>query len=459
VKRGTVPVFHVFYLKERFMEHPSSRKPYVTVTLEGPHDGGDFGPNTSGTRTGGIQEAIDCARDMCRDVYIWGGRGGLHKGEGIPHNIYHLDETLCIPWSQDFRLDGGNALFAYRGASGPAILIDSQMNCRYKLGLIVSSSPDPVVWVRPESPGPDDFVVITASVFDFSAIVSSHAEGTALKLDTAFGPIINSSFFAEETNSMKTGLHLSDNGGKGYSLSNNTIRIPYGNQYHALGHSVGLRLGDPGSNKILHNVIEGSYHAPRGAHFDEKEKRYVTIEGYVGEQAIGADIFAQRNRLSLSFFGPRQPGYDLIFEPEAQDNTVEVFTLPNGVTNRSDHPTNRIIPNWSVGFEVETPTMPASGERLVNRSSMTVQALILDAGQVQSWTLTDAGSTAQRKPYNLSLVDTLKGPSRPDPSPRLPAEQTFTAGLYPGQAIILEPGDAIAFTYSHAPSWRWKALC
>ncbi|MBM3262324.1 MAG: hypothetical protein FJY97_02710, partial [candidate division Zixibacteria bacterium] len=367
-------------------------------------------------------------------------------------------ETLRIPWGQDFRMDGGNALFAYRGTSGPAIHIDSQMNCRYKLGLITSNSPDPVVLIRPENPGPDDFVVNTASVFDFSAIVSGHLEGTSLALDTSYGPIVNSTFFAEETNSMKRGLYVTDAGGTGYSFSNNTVRIPYGNQYHALKNCVGLQLGDPGSTKILHNVVEGSYHAPRGAHFDEKQKRYITLENYVGEEAIGALIHAQRNVLTLSFFGPRQPGYDVVFETGSRDNTVFVMTLPNGITHRSEAPTNRIVPNWPVGFDVETPSDPASGEWTINRTAMTAQIMIVQPGVVTSYTKVDAGGSPQGHPHNLSLVDTLHGPERPAPTPHPRMEQTFEGGLATGQSFMLEPGDGIQLTYATAPSWRWKAL-
>ncbi len=176
------------------------QEPFVFVTLQGPDDGGDFGPGTPGTKTGGIQEAIDHAHAICRDVYIWGGRGGLHEGKGLPDNIYRLEETLRIPWSQDFRLDGGNYLLHYTGDSGPAVHIDSQMNCRYKFGLITSNAPGPVVCIKPELPGPDDFTVITASIFDFSCVVSHHPDGVSIQLDSSTGPIINSFFFAEETN-------------------------------------------------------------------------------------------------------------------------------------------------------------------------------------------------------------------------------------------------------------------
>ena len=39
----------------------SNTKPYVLVTPNGPNDGGDYGPNTPGTTTAGIQEAVSAA--------------------------------------------------------------------------------------------------------------------------------------------------------------------------------------------------------------------------------------------------------------------------------------------------------------------------------------------------------------------------------------------------------------
>ena len=284
------------------------RKPYVFVTLGGPDDGGDFGPHTPGTKTCGIQEAIDYAHANFRDVYIFGGRGGLHQGQGTPDNVYTLDESLRIPWSQDFRLDGGNYVLAYRKSEGAAVHIDSQMNCRYKLGLIVSNAKGPTVWIKPETPGPDDFTVITASVFDFSAVCSGHPQGTALLLDSSKGPILNCKVFAEEFNAVGTGVHLTDARGTGHGIANNHIQVPFGNQGHSQGHCVGLKLGDPGSRHILHNKVEMSLHAPQGAHFDEKKKKYVVRDDLVPQKAIGADIFAQSNFLEPDLLRKEIPG-------------------------------------------------------------------------------------------------------------------------------------------------------
>ena len=440
------------------MDNPQVPRPYVYVTLDGPDDGGDFGPHTPATKTSGIQEALDYAHAQGRDVHIWGGRGGLHKGQGVAHNIYTLDETLRIPWSQDFNLSGGNYLLSYRPARGHAVHIDSQMNCRYKLGLIGSSSPDAVVTLRPQTPGPDDFVAITGSVFDFSAICSHHPEGTGLLLDAAQGPIINSRIFAEETNTEGTGVRLSDAGGAGQWISNNHIQVMYGNQYHAKGHCTGLRLGDPGSRKIVHNRLELSFHAPRGAQFDPREKAYVTAPDFVPEEAIGARIYAQHNTLTLSSFGSRQPGHDIVFEAEARDNAIYALNLPNGITNKAAIPTSKIIPNGPVGFEISTPSVPAAGEVLTNAHPYSVQIFILTPGRISAWTITEAARAPQPVPHNLSLVDNLRHPPRPAPPPPAALSQTICAGLYPGQTFILEPGDKIRLDYTEAPTWRWKAL-
>ena len=431
-------------------------RPFVSVTLEGPDDGGDFGRNTPGTATGGIQEAIDYAHANLRDVYIWGGRGGVHEGVGTSGNVYHLEETVRVPWSQDFRLDGGNYVMAYRPETGHAIHFDSQMNCRYKFGLVTSASADPTVAIRPETAGPDDFTVVTASVFDFSCVVCNHPEATGLLLDSSKGQIINSTFFAEETNTRGTGVHLSDGDGKGFNLSNNHMTIPYGNQYHGTGNSTGLRLGDPNSDKVLHNRLELSFHAPRAAHFDEETRRYVTVAGFVGENAVGADIFAQRNYLTLSMFGPREPGKDIVFEPSARDNTIIALSLPNGVTNNARVPSNRIITNWPTGFSLETPAVPPSGEGLANRTSHAVQVIIVEPGEVSSWSLADCGSTAPRVPYNLSLVDNSAPEPPPPDAERQPDSQAIDSGFFAGQTVMLEPGDEISITYSQPPVWRWK---
>ena len=231
----------------------------------------------------------------------------------------------------------------------------------------------------------------------------------------------------------------------------------YGNQYHGRDDCTGLQLGDPGTNKIRHNTLEMSFHAPRGAYFDQEQKAYVTIEDYIGKQAVGTLIYAQRNVMTLSFFGSREPGMDIIFEEDARDNTIVALNLPNGVTDRASVPSSKIITNWPVGFAVETPDIPVSGKPVVNKTSFSVQVLILEAGTVLSWSMFDPGSTPQLSPHNLSLVDNLKGAASPVEPDQKKSGSRIEGGLHPGQTFTLDPGDAVSFDYSAPPKWRWKA--
>jgi len=431
---------------------------HLLVSVDGPDDGGDFGPHTPGTRTAGIQEGLDAAHRDGRDLHIAGGRGGLHAGQGLDTNVYQVNETIRVPWSQDMTVTGGNYVLSHRGPSGPALVFDSQMNCRYHFGLVVSNAPDPVVIIRPATEGPDDFVVVTASVFDFGCIVSGHPDGTSLLIDSSHGPIVNSRVFAEETNSQGTGIDIRDGAGEGHWISNNAIEVMYGNQYHGTERCTGLRLGEPGSRRIVDNRLTLSFHAPRGAHFDEDTRRYVTRDDVHPERAVGAQIHAQRNHLTLSFFGPRPAGQDICFEADARDNTVFALNLPNGITQHSRVPSNRVVCNRSVGFSIETPPVPASGEPCVNDSGSTVQVLFIEPGKVSEWWLADAGTSAPRRPGNLSLIDNLQDRGPDEGGERDALVQSVPGPLHGGQTLVLDPGDSLGLNYTTAPTWRWKAL-
>lgn len=409
-----------------FAQEPQQqRKPYVFVTLGGPDDGGDFGPKTPGTKTSGIQEALDYAHQHYRDVYIWGGRHGIHDGKAADNPVYNLEQTLHIPWSQDFRLDGGHYILNYSHPTGDAVVIDSQMNCSYKFGLIVAGTSGAGVRIRPTNPGPDDMIVIQASEFEFAAVCSG---GTGIAIDATHGPILNSRIFAEETNTQKIAVHLTGTRG----ITNNSIEVMYSNQYHATDDCTSLKVGDPDSQGITLNRFTMSCHSPAGAYFDQETKRFTSMENFkMPEGAIGLDLYAQSNYFVLSFLGQkRAKGMDIIFQPQSRDNTIFALNLPNGVTNLATVPTNRIVPNFPVGFAVDTPDVPTSGKFLTNRSSYTVEALIINPGAVTDWTLTDATGTAQ----------------------------TITAPLTPGQTFSLEPADQIQFNYTQPPTWRFKAL-
>ncbi len=390
------------------MENPKKVKggAYVLVTPNGPEDGGDFGPRTTGTRTSGIQEALDHAKGNRKDLYIAGG--GLtepFKG-GVG---YQLQETLRIPWNQNWRLDGGEYWLTYAGESGDGVVIDSQMNCRIKLGVVVNSrSPGAVVRICPTSKGPDNFRCAVASTFQFNALVGAGdvwgkggavQRSTGLLMDASGGPISGNKVQVREINACDVGVHLTQ-GCSGNDIEATWIHLT----------NLGLRIGDEGSPNVRGNTIKA------GISGDLKGTK-------------GVQIFGQRNLLTINAHG-NDPGQNMIFEETARDNLIIALDLADGFTNRAAIPTNRIIPACPVEFSLATPPIPASGEEVVNRYPYTVLVRIVRPGRVTGWIEKDANG----------------------------ASEAFQGNLFVGQTLVLSPGQGIIFTYDEPPAWRWKAV-
>ncbi len=101
----------------------------IVVSPNGPADGGDFGPQTPNTKTAGLQEALDAAKARAKDVYLAGGSWTADKTTPV---VYHLHDTLRVPWMQNFRLDSGHCVLNYTPRTGDAVVFDSQMSCFYR---------------------------------------------------------------------------------------------------------------------------------------------------------------------------------------------------------------------------------------------------------------------------------------------------------------------------------------
>ena len=139
---------------QRRSPSPSAKQPVVTLTWDGT---GDFGPHTPNTRTSGWQEALAAAAAAGRDVYVQGG-SDLATREDNGKAVYFVDETVRIPPSQDFRIDGGVFVVAWRGTNSSAdvLVVDSCMNCYLELGTVVTSpgQTGAAVALRPTRPVP-----------------------------------------------------------------------------------------------------------------------------------------------------------------------------------------------------------------------------------------------------------------------------------------------------------------
>lgn len=382
---------------------------YVVVSPEGPDDGGDFGPHTPGTKTSGIQEAFDCAKANRKDVYIAGGTMPDAFKNGV---VYHTQETIRVPWFQDFHLDGGEYVINYDKNEGDAVVLDSLMSCHLKFGLIVAPTSGAVLRLKPETKGPDGFAVLNTTSIEVNALVGGGSvfpdgkkapQGVGLFLDASKGPILNNTIRVTELIACQTGLLLSC-GPSGTAIVDNQFNIPF---LHLC--SVHMQVGNE-NEPVLRNTFQ------------------VNIDSNGLADTVGVRIFGKRNCFTLDV-GPTGKDQGIVFESSAEDNLITALELANGYTNRAARPNNTIVPLKPLGFAIETPPIAASGAPVVNRTPFDTEALIVKPGLVTAWTLTDAQGIAQ----------------------------AFSGPLTAGQAISLAPGDAVLFEYSQAPEWRWRA--
>lgn len=374
---------------------------YVVVSPGGPDDGGDFGPNTPDTQTSGIQEAFDYAKANVKEVYII---GGSVDETGSPV-VYDIDMTLTIPWGQDWHCDGGNYVLNFTQSSGDCLVIDSQMNCQFRFGVISATNLESgsVVAIRPTTIGPDNFIVIISSIINITGIIgggnASSGKGIGLYVDSSIGPVISSHISVGEIVGCETGILIQEG-------LHDTINCPNVRQCNT--HL--MVNGSPSYNKITLSMDPNN----------------------LGGTVVGANLLGGiENIYNLTWQGGYDPCTALIFGSNAMDNIVYAMGLPlNGVTNNAITPTNRIVPTKPVGFGITTPAIPGSDAYVVNRESYSVIATILTPGTVTSWTIKDSSGISQ----------------------------TITSGLLAGQTFYLEPGDAIKFNYSAQPTWAWRAL-
>ena len=319
----------------------------IVVSPNGPEDGGDYGPQTPGTKTSGLQEALNAAKAQAKDVYLAGGSWTADKTTPV---VYNLNTTLHIPWMQNFRLDSGHCVLNYTQKTGDAVVFDSQMSCSYRFGLIVSLSEGATVRMKPTTAGPDHFKVITSTEFVFNALVGGGGAwpsgeaynsdldksrrwiGTGLWLDGSEGPIDGNKITVIETVGCAVGLLLS------HAVTRNTIEET--NIHLCRDH---IRLGGPEDSRPSDNRIEA----------------FMDCQGI--EPSSGARIFGTCNLLTLSARTfPKGP--QLVFEKSASDNVAIVHS--RGVNEDHSQPrSNQLLGLGGPNEENIKPAPSSAGSK------------------------------------------------------------------------------------------------
>lgn len=377
---------------------------YVVVSPNAPDDGGDYGPNTPGTQTSGIQEAFNDAKDNIREVFIVGG-SGRPSGTTI---MYDLHTTLTIPWGQDWHCDGGDYVLNFTQTTGDCMFIDSQMNCMFRFGHIQAPNLQSgnVVRFYPITCGPDcggiNTPIGTSCIMHFSSITGGGGmvgndvvgKGDGLQLD---GPVVHGKMIIGKISGCQTAIKI--NGG-----TNNTIEC----------------LSTEACN--THLQMNG------GSHFRIKTAMLSNDDLTV----IGADLQAGDHCVyDLTWLDSFGSGNALNITSGSSNSLINAVNLsPDGISNGST--SNTVIKSvLPVGFSITTPGVASSGSYRYNTTGYIVVATILTPGGATSWTVVDSTGTGS----------------------------TISATPLPGQTILLEPGDRVKFNYTTTPpTWAWRAL-
>lgn len=296
--------------------------PYVVLSFD---DTGDFGPQTPGTKTAGWQEAINYCVEHARDLYVKGGWGGRTA-------IYHVGDTIRIPATQDFRIDGGVYVLNWVGPETKDLLaVDSGMDCHYTFGILVYGGLGAALRVKPENPVPiDKFAVFVDSEIKASSIADPHPfqrgerkGGAGVVFDTTKASIVHSDFHFTAVLNFATCI---DAPAAGSDLAYNRLSCMH--LHTNADKSTLLRLG----GKSSQNTVKVNIGVDQGA-----------------AEVCGVDVFGANNVIELTTRGGFPNGNDLILEEAAQGNQVnlvvpaaETFDPARFVTDRAITPTNQI---------------------------------------------------------------------------------------------------------------------
>jgi len=277
---------------------PQASRPRVVLAYDGT---GDYGPSTPGTLTAGWQEALNDCMASHRDLYVQGGWGGRKP-------VYNVRETIRIPASQDFRIDGGIYVLNWIGpAEKDLLLVDSGMDCHYRFGNLVYGGRGAALRVRPESPVPiDKFAVFIDSHVSASSIADPQPfkrgrreGGTGVVFDTSKAAIVHATFVFTAVLNFATCIDVPP---KGQAFAHNDLLC---------GH--------------LHTNADGStlLRLPGHANQNTLKVRIGVDQG--ASDVTGIELHGTNNRLEVNSRGGFAAGRTVFLGASAKGNQIQML--------------------------------------------------------------------------------------------------------------------------------------
>lgn len=377
----------------------TARSAFALLAFDGT---GDFGPQTPGTRTDGWQEALDfCVREA-RDLTVKGGFGGRKP-------IYHIHDTIRFPAAQDFRVDGGVYVLNWEGpAEKDLLVLDSAMNCEYRLGILVYGGAGAALRIRADQPVPIDgfpawvetqlFCQTIADPQPFQA--GERKAGTGLVLDGGRAAIQQCDFYVASVLNFRTCIEVVGD------VSFNDLRVPH---LHSNADNGTLMIV---GEKAFGNRVQFTLGVDQGA-----------------KGVTGVVLGGRRNVIELGKRGCNQhipKGRALILAETAEGNQINVVDSelddPHDiVTDRARAPSNEVT--WT-GPALPIRTLDSVGRDFTHTQRLYPATLHWSGGSVDYVTLVrggrrlDLGKGTDRE-LLLSVGDELRLQSSTPPTVHL----------------------------------------
>lgn len=259
----------------------ANQYPVVVVSTD---SSGDFNAQTPGTVTGGIQEAINYCVNQARAGY--GRNLFVKKGK------YNIGDTINIPSTRDFMIDGGSGVLTWTGSPGKdMIVVDSAIDCHYLFQTLKYGGTAAAIRIKPQNLVPNSaFGGFIDSEINISSVepVSTTCSGIAVALDPSVQAISKADFLFDAIAGYATGLDIPNSGNE---VSN--ISITCRDLHTSVTNAKLLHIGGKGSQNTVKVTVavDNGASGVNGVHV-EGSNNYLVINSKGGFSAGNCLLFA-----------------------------------------------------------------------------------------------------------------------------------------------------------------------
>jgi hypothetical protein len=406
--------------------------PFVTVSPVGTaqglptNNGANYGPDTPGTQTDGLQEAIDAISNSTGSSSTGGGGlvqllAGAPFRPSVPIVLY---PGVMLKGLEYFpRSVAGSPTYTLTGIPSiqPTGTGDTIQTTQYPEGGTenVTNASITVIGLEVYGTGSPGSSAIHMSNTDHCAVVGCDVKScyNGITFDVISPTGAGEGGYSTISNNS---IATYDNYGV-YNLFNTQMRI-VDNQFDAPNPGAVAAILSQRSNTtiITNNIVQGVIQpGMAGIWLDELVSDPTSNTLVTGNIVVGG---AGTNTVGIKITGDSQTLIDVTGNHINAVTTPIVY--PMGMTKSQIVNNNGFNP---AGFTIPTPAVPASGTALANEFPFPVVVYFVTVGDVTGYTITD-------------------------PSGKVAA---FAAPPRVGESLLLGPQDTITLHYTTAPTWMW----